>query len=69
MKIYDTDESRELEKVYFDYYMINDIRDMTGIVVGGNVPEEERANEFFKRIYGDTSYYRVYRRRADPIYD
>ena len=69
MKIYDTDESRMLEKVDFDYYMINDIRDMQSIIVGGNVLEEERANKFFKRIYGDTSYHRVYRRRADPFYD
>ena len=42
---------------------------MQGIIVGGNVPEEERTDEFFKRIYEDTSYHRVYRRRADPIYD
>ena len=70
MNIYDTDGSRELEKVNFDYYTINDIRDMTGIIIlGGNVPEEERANKLFRRIYGDTSYYRVYCRRADPIYD
>ena len=69
MKIYDTDESCIIDKVYNDYYMINDIRDMQGIIVGGNVPEEDRADKFFKRIYGDTSYHRVYRRRADPIYD
>ena len=69
MKIYDTDKSRIIDKVYNDYFMINDIRDMQGIIVGGNVPEEDRADEFFKRIYGDTSNHQVYCRRPDPIYD
>ena len=58
VKIYDTDESRIIDKVYNDYFMINNIRDMQGIIVGGNVPEEERTDEFFKQIYGDTSYHR-----------
>ena len=48
VKLYDTDESCIINKVCNDYSMINDIRDMQGIIVGGNVPEEEHTDEFFK---------------------
>ena len=69
VNIYDTDETRDIDKVYNDYFMLNDIRDMQYIIEGGKVPEEKRTDEFLKRIYEDISYHRVYHRRIDPIYD
>ena len=69
VKIYDTDETRIINKVYNDYFMLNDIRDMQDVIEGGKVREEECTDEFFKRIYEDISYHRVYPRRIDPIYD
>ena len=69
VKIYDTDKTRTIDKVYNDYFMLNDIRDMQDIIEGGKIREEERTDEFFKRIYEDISYNQVYHRRIDPIYD
>ena len=69
MKIYDTDEERILDQVYNEYFMDNDIVDMQDIIRGGKIPEEKRTDEFLKRIYEDISYDRVWRSKADPIYD
>ena len=69
IKIYDTDETQTINKVYNDYFMLNNIRDMQNVIEGGKIREEERTDEFFKRIYEDISYHQVYRRRTDPIYD
>ena len=69
VKIYDTDKTRTIDKVYIDYFMLNDIRDMQNVIEGGKIREEECTDEFFKRIYEDISYQRVYHRRTDPIYD
>ena len=66
---YDTDKEQILDEVYNEYFMEKDIWDMLDIAREEKIPEEKRADEFFKRIYGDTSYHRVYHRRTDPIYD
>ena len=57
MKIYNTDEEQILDEVYNEYFMEKDIWDMLDIAREEKIPEEKRANEFFKRIYGDTSYH------------
>ena len=69
VKIYNTDKTRIINKVNNGYFMLNDIRDMQDVIEGRKVREEERTDEFFKQLYEDISYHRVYRRRIDPIYD
>ena len=68
MKINYTDEVRVLNKVWNDFFMEYDILDMQDIITEGKVLKEKRADEFFKRIYEDISYHRVYHHKVDPIY-
>ena len=69
VKIYDTNKTQTIDKVYNDYFMLNNIRDMQDVIEGGKVREEEHTDEFFKRIYEDISYHQIYHRRIDSIYD
>ena len=62
-------KERILDEVYNEYFMENDIADMLDIAQEEKIMEEDQADKFFKRIYGDTSYHWVYCRRTDPIYD
>ena len=56
VRIYDTDEVRILDKIWNNYFMGHNILDMQDIIKEGKVPKEERADEFFKRIYEDITY-------------
>ena len=68
MKIYHTDEEWTIDRVYNDYFMDYDIWDMWNIIEGGKVTKEKYTDEFFKRIYEDITYDRIYYHKVDPIY-
>ena len=69
MKIYDTDEERILDEVFNEYFMYRDLVDMSDIVQEEKIPEKKHIDEFLKRVYGDTTYNRIWRRKPDPVYD
>ena len=48
VKIYDTDKERILDEVYNEYFMEQDTWDMLDIAREEKIPEEKRADEFFK---------------------
>ena len=69
MKIYDTDKERILDEVFNEYFMYRDLVDMADVVQEKKIPEEKRIDKFLKRVYGDTTYNRIWRRKPDPVYD
>ena len=68
VKIYNTNEERTLDNVYRQYFMDTDIWDMEDVIRDKNVAKEDRGDEFFKCIYEDIAYDRVYYHKVDPVY-
>ena len=69
VKIYDTDEERILDEVFNEYFMYRDLVDMADVVQEKKIPEEKRIDKFLKRVYGDTTYNRIWRCKPDPVID
>ena len=69
VKIYNTDEERILDEVFNEYFMYRDLVDMLDVAQEKKIPEEKRIDKFLKRVYGDTTYNRIWCRKPDPVYD
>ena len=67
--MYDTDEEWILDEVFNEYFMYKDLVDMLDVAQEKKIPEEKRIDEFLKRVYGDTTYDRIWRHKPDPVYD
>ena len=69
VKIYDTDKTRFIDSNY-DYYKLHeDLEDMDQVIQNKEIPKEKRTEVMLKKIYGDPTYPRTWRRKPDPAND
>ena len=69
VNIYDTDRTTILDRVWNQYNWYSDTTLMLAIVRDKKVPKEKREDEYLKRTYESTTYWRTCCRRPDPIHD
>ena len=69
VKIYDTDKTRFIDSDW-DYYKLHeDLEDMDQVIQNKEIPKEKRTEVMLKKIYGDPTYFRTWRRKPDPAND